>query len=185
MKTVVLDKPEDLKLVYDGIAADFDAIEYEDILSNELNFLAELHKSFFDASTGPDGQPWAVNAPSTIRAKGHAVVLRGKKGTKPASVKATKRRPSVKFSRAKGIAGFRLATSLTAKTTQSFGDAVREAASTDGGAMLKFGTTVEYSLYNDQGTDRIPARPHIGMTSKYLDEATNRVADYTLKALAK
>lgn len=185
MQTVILDKPEDLALMYDGIADDFAAIEYEEALNSELMFLAELHKSFFDSSTGPDGNQWAANAPRTIKAKGHAVVLRGKKGTKATSTKATKRRPAVRFSRAKGVAGFRLATSLTAKTTQSFGDAIREAVGVDGGAMLKFGTDVEYSLYNDQGTGRIPARPHIGMTPQFLDAATNRIADYTMKALAK
>ena len=51
--------------------------------------------------------------------------------------------------------------------------------------MLKFGTDLPYSVFNDQGTDRIPARPHIGMDNKHLDGLVRRALDYTIKQLAK
>jgi hypothetical protein len=180
-----VDNQNELQGVFDGIGKQFEDIEYEQALQSELTFLAELHKSFFDASTGPDGQPWAANAPRTIQAKGHSVILRGRRGSRQKNIKATKRRPSVGFSRAKGIAGFRLATSLTAKTTQSHGDAIREAVETPNGAALRFGTSVEYAGYNQDGTSRAPARPHVGFTPEYIDNACNRLADFTVKELAK
>lgn len=188
MKTVVLDKPEDLQKVFDGMAADFEAIDFEEAMKAELGYLADLHKSYFDSSTGPDGQAWGANAPSTIEAKGHSVILRGRQGTRQQNIKATRRRPSVHFSRGKNIAGFRLATSLTTKTEQSFGDSIREAVRTDNGAMLTFGSGVEYAGDERAGrpTNYAPqGRPHIGMTAKYLDEATGRVADFTMEQLKK
>lgn len=185
MQTVVLNDPKELQGLFDGIVEQADRVDWTEELKKELNFIADLEKSYFDSSTGPDGAPWQVNAPSTIRQKGHDVILRGVRGKRQRDVKVTRRRPAVRFSKAKNIRGFRLATSLTTKTTESFGDSIREAVATDTGGSLTFGTTVEYSIYNDQGTDRIPARPHIGLTNKYLDAATNRAADYLLGQLKK
>lgn len=184
-KTMILDSLDDLKEVYANIQEDLEQVDFTGFLQRELGLLADLHKSYFDQSRGPDGAPWAANAPSTIRQKGHAIVLRGKRGRPAKNVKATKRRPAVKFSRAQGVGGFRLATSLTAKTSQSFGDAIREAVDEGNGANMTFGTDVPYSVYNDQGTDRIPARPHIGMDAKHLDGIVNRTLDYTIHELAK
>ncbi len=183
-KSVTLDGIDQLPSLMAGIEADIDQINYAGLLENELMRLSDLHKGYFDSSTGPDGQPWAANAPSTIAQKGHSVVLRGIQGTRERNAKATKRRPSVRFSRSRGIAGFRLATSLTAKTTQSFGDAIREAIQEQPGvAYLTFGTEVPYSIYNQLGTSRIPARPHIGINSAYLDGMVERAADYTMRKL--
>ena len=185
MQTVVLNSPKELQGLFDGIAEQAARVDWTDELKQELNLIADLEKSYFDSSKGPDGAPWQPNAPSTIRQKGHDVILRGVRGKRERDVKATRRRPAVRFRKTRNIAGFRLATSLTAKTTESFGDAIREAVGTSTGGSLTFGTTVEYSVYNDQGTDRIPARPHIGLTEKYLDGATNRAADYLLGQLKK
>lgn len=186
MQTVTLNSIDELPDLYNSILEDFNGIDYADHLAKELDVIADENKRMFDSSTGPDGQAWKPNAPSTIAQKGHSTILRGIKGQRPKNFKATKRRPAAKFSRAKNIAGHRLATSLTAKTRQSFGDAVREAIQEeDGKAYLTFGTSVEYSIYNDRGTSRIPARPHIGITEKLLDEMTVRVTDFALAELAK
>lgn len=184
MNTVVLDSLEEIPELLANVQEDLELINYVAYLNKELDLLADLHKSFFDASAGPSGAPWAANAPSTIRQKGHAIVLRGKRGQVAKNVKATKRRPKVGFSRAKNIGGYRLATSLTAKSSQSHGDAIREATDEGNGAMLKFGTAVPYAIFNDQGTDRTPARPHIGMNDTHLDAMTNRVVDYAINELA-
>jgi len=184
-KSVTLDGLEQLPSLMAGIEADIDQINYTSLLENELIRLSELHKSYFDSSSGPDGQAWAPNAPSTVKQKGHSVVLRGIQGQRQQNVKASRRRPGARFSRSREIAGFRLATSLTAKTTQSFGDAIREAIQEQPGmAYLTFGTDVPYSIYNQMGTERIPARPHIGINSTYLDGMVERAADYTIKRLA-
>lgn len=183
MTTMILDSVEEIPELLANIQEDLEQVDFTGWLQGELALLADLHKSYFDSSTGPDGQPWSANAPSTVRQKGHAVILRGLKQQRQKNVKATKRRPAVKHSAAKGIGGFRLATSLTAKTTQSFGDAIREAVSEQAGGALTFGTDVPYAVYNDQGTNRIPARPHIGMPDKHLDAMVERVLDFTIKQL--
>lgn len=186
-KTVVLDGIEELPKLMAGIQADIDKINYTDLLNNELTRLANLHKQYFDTSTGPDGKPWDANAPSTVRQKGHSVVLRGVRGSRPLNVKATRRKPSVGFSRSRGIAGFRLATSLTAQTTQSYGDAIREAIQEQPGvAHLVFGSGVPYAGDRRAGRPTAYApqgRPHIGINSTYLDGMVQRALDYTLKKL--
>lgn len=185
MQTAVLDSPQDLQKLFDGIGVQASAVDWTGELRGELDYIADLHKSFFDRSMGPDGAPWKPNAPSTIEHKGHAVILRGVRGRRERDIKVTARRPGVRFRKTRNIRGYRLATSLTAKTSQSFGDAVREAVATQNGGSLTFGTAVEYSVYNDQGTGRIPARPHVGLTEKYLDQATGRAADHLLEQLKK
>lgn len=185
METIYIDSIDDLKEVYAGIAEDWNQIDYADWLGKELDLLSEVHKRYFDASAGPDGNAWAANAPRTVREKGHATVLRGVRGRADRNVRGTKNRPRVRFVRSRWIRGFRLSTSLTAKTRQTFGDAIREAIATDDGGYLKFGTAVEYAGYNDQGTSRIPARPHIGINEQHLTGMTERAADYTLAQLAK
>lgn len=182
-QTIELNSIDELQGLFDGITKQAESINWTKQLQAELSFIADLEKSYFDKSAGPDGAPWVSNAPRTIKQKGHSVVLRGKRGIGEASRKRTKHTPTVKVSRARNIAGFRLATSLTTKTTQSSGDSIREAVSAPRGGALKFGTTVPYSVFNDQGTDRIPARPHIGLNDQYLNQATNRIVDYALQQL--
>lgn len=185
-KVVIMNSLDELPEFFANIYEDFGQIDYGVFLAGELDILADLHRDMFQNSQSPDGAPWKPNAPSTIRQKGHAIILRGKRNTTPSrNVKATKRRPAVRHNKSKGIRGFRLATSLTAKTKQSFGDAVREAIGRPGGGDATFGTSVEYSIYNDQGTSRIPARPHIGMTEQQLDAIVGRALDYSLQQLAK
>ena len=183
MATVILDNWQDFQELLDGVVEDFEKTDYIGFLGAELDRLADLHKAFFDSSSGPDGSPWKPNAPSTIKQKGHSTILRGVRSRKERDFKGTKGRPGVKFRRSRWLGGYRLSTSLTAKTRQSYGDAVREAVSEGNGGALTFGTTVPYATYNDQGTERIPARPHVGMNEQFLDAVVERLADYQLKQL--
>jgi phage gpG-like protein len=48
---------------------------------------------------------------------------------------------------------------------------------------LLFGTDVEYSLFNQEGTQRIPARPHVGMTEKLVDAIADEVLDFAVEQL--
>ena len=176
-QTITLDSLDELQDLYDGIAEDFADIDYTDWMGRELELMADLHKGFFNASTGPDGAPWKPNAPATIAYKGHSTILRGVRGRKERNYKGTKLRPKVTFSRARWIGGYRLSTSLTAKTRQTFGDAIREGIQTDTGGWMTFGTSVEYSVFNED-------RPHVGLSEQHLDKMTNRVADFALERLA-
>lgn len=173
MRTIYLDGPEGLQSLVDGIVEDYEAIDYSKLMSQELNNLSDLHRGFFNASAGPAGVAWKPNAPSTIRQKGHSTVLRGVRSAKP-----RKRKGGPKFVRTRWIGGYRLATSLTLKSGQSTGDAIRETVPSETGGLLKFGTDVEYSSYNED-------RPHVGMDDKHLDGIVERTLDYTIKEMAK
>lgn len=185
-QTVTLNSLDELQDLYDGIVEDFNDIDYGQWMAGELDRLADFHKRMFDTSADPEGKAWKPNAPSTIAQKGHSRILRGIRGPRERNYKGTYRRPPVKFRISSGIRGFRLATSLTAKTQQSFGDAIREKVQEQPGkAQMTFGTAVEYSHFNDQGTSRIPARPHIGINEAHLDKMTERATDFALAELAK
>lgn len=145
-----------LQDVYDAISEDFNSVDYADWLNNELDRMADLHKGFFQAQTGPDGAAWKPNAPATIKRKGHSRVLRGHPKN-----------------------NFRLSRSLTHKARSSSGDAIREAIQEqDGVAYLGFGSDVEYSRYNAN-------RPHVGINDQHLTGMVERVADHVIKQLAK
>lgn len=153
-KTMVLDGIEAFPQIMAAVVEDIDRGSDVELLNDELMRLSDRHKMYFDSSTGPDGAGWKENARSTIQQKKHSRILFGIPRN-----------------------GFRLSTSLTAKATQSFGDAIREAIQEQPGiAYLAFGTSVEYSQYNNN-------RPHVGIDSVYLDGMTERAADYRLKQL--
>lgn len=183
-KTMTIDNPAQMQEVFDSISDDFNRIDYKAELVNELDLIADLHKGYFAKSGGPAGA-WKPNAPRTIKQKGHSIILRGVRGKTQKHIKATKRRPKVFSPFHSKIRGYRLATSLTTKTSQTYGDAIREVVSDSRGAALSFGTSVEYSIFNQEGTSRAPARPHVGLTTKFVDGMTNRIADHIVAELAK
>ncbi len=48
---------------------------------------------------------------------------------------------------------------------------------------LLYGTEVPYSLFNQEGTSRIPARKHVGMNAQLLDAIVEEVADFAVENL--
>lgn len=178
--TIYLDSLDELQDLYDGVAEDFADIEYRPFLEGELDKIANLEREYFDRQVSPDGAAWAANAPRTIEQKGHDKVLRGVRG---GIRKSARKNHGAKLARR--FRQFRLSNSLTLKSKSSTGDAIREATDTTNGGWLAFGTEVEYSAFHDQGNSRVPARPHVGVNDRYLDAATERCADYTLKKLVE
>jgi hypothetical protein len=172
MNTVVLDGIEELQDLYDSLEEDFRDISYVKWMHDELDRMTVLHQGYFNNSSGPDGVAWKPNAPSTIRQKGHAVVLRGKTRYRVQGKRKKRWKNIAKKSQ------FRLKRSLTLNAKKAMGDAIRDAIDTDNGAYLQFGTAVEYSAYNQD-------RPHVGINEQHLDGMVERVADYTLKILAE
>jgi hypothetical protein len=145
-----------LQDVYDAISEDFDSVDYADWLNDELVRMADLHKTFFASQTDPGGAAWKPNAPATIKAKGHKRILRGHPKN-----------------------NYRLSRSLTQKSRTSTGDAIREGINEqDGRAMLRFGTDVPYSVYNEN-------RRHVGINEQHLQGMVERVADHVVQQLAK
>jgi len=48
---------------------------------------------------------------------------------------------------------------------------------------LLFGTELPYSIFNQEGTSRIPARPHVGMNEQLVDAITEEIAEFTVEQL--
>lgn len=48
---------------------------------------------------------------------------------------------------------------------------------------LTFGTSVPYSIFNQQGTPRIPARVHVGMSEQTLGKIVDGVADHVVETM--
>ena len=142
--------------VLDEVSEAFENIDYTDTLTDQLKKLENEHGDFFHSRSGPDGEAWPPNAPSTKRKKGQGIQL---------------------------FEGG----SLRASLMGSGGDAIRlvqrEGANNQHG--LVFGTSIPYSMFNQEGTVRIPARPHVGMTGESLDRFVGKVADATVEAIAE
>jgi phage gpG-like protein len=142
---------DEWQAVFDGLAEQFAEIDYTDPLTEALPKLEKSHQEFFDNEAGPEGA-WAPNAPSTVKRKGHGIVL---------------------------LESGRLTASLVGRTA----DSVREVFNAEGQHSLIFGTDVPYSVFNQEGTSRAPARPHVGMTEETMQAVDNDVADWTALGL--
>ena len=57
-------------------------------------------------------------------------------------------------------------------------------AETNSRGML-FGTEIEYAHFLQDGTSKMPARPHVGMSEETLDKLCDRIADATVAQLSK
>ena len=163
MKTITidgLDKLPDLFGEIDGLLFDGD---FTPALRDEIPHLHEIHRNHFDSQANPIGQAWAPLAQSTIDGKGrrsghqaaHSTIL---------------------------VDTGRLAESLImGDTTDS--DRVRDVQRNPGADFLVFGTSVEYSIFHDIGTTRMPARVHVGMNDTDADKMTERLADAAVEIL--
>lgn len=161
--TLVLNSFGEVRGLIESVVADFRGIKLLPYMQGELGHMADLHQGYFSSGSGPGGSKWGKNAPSTVRAKGHGRVLFGI--------------PS---------RGHRLSRSLTQKANQTTDDAIREAIEVAGGGMMTFGSLVEYAGDTRAGrpTSYAPeGRPHVGLNDKYLDAATERLADAALQQL--
>lgn len=175
--TLYIDDIKELPELFLSVEEDFNLIDFQPFMAKELDPIADFERDLFNRQVSPDGEAWAANAPRTIKQKGHSQVLRGLRQAPEKARKGVRR--------GKGFARFRLSNSLTLKAKSSTGDAIREAVDDGKGAALAFGTMVEYSAIHDHGTSSFPARQHVGINETYLDEMTERFADYVLAELVK
>lgn len=160
MADTIITSQREMDAFIGTIPAAFEKIGWELHLRDESEKLDKTYKTYFSQKVGPDGQQWAPNAPATIKRKGHARQLFGK--------------PSK---------GYRLSKSLTTRDGEF---SIRyEIDNWPGRATLIHGTDAPYSKPNDQGTRRIPARRHIGITGQYFDSFATRTVDYAFAQLKK
>lgn len=132
------------------VEADLREADYEPTLEDFIPVLEAGEATAFQSGTEPGGAAWVPLAESTIRKKGHGIIL----------VETEK---------------------LMKSLTSGGGDAVRE--TTERGMI--FGTSVEYSSFLEDGTSRMPARPHVGMSEGTLEQLVNAIADATVQALIR
>ncbi len=69
--------------------------------------------------------------------------------------------------------------------TQQGPDAIRRVEGGRGNYELVFGTSVEYAIFHDTGTARMPARPAVGWSDETLDEIEGHVADGAIEEMQK
>lgn len=158
MKTAVAEirRQTDLDRLFAGVVESFRAVEWDDWLETELRELEIEHAKYFVARVGPDGKSWAPLAPSTIRRKGHATPL-----VDTGRLRDSLTKPQSEF-------GFRYAVD-----------------SWPSRATAIFGTDAPYSVYHDTGTDRMPARRHVGVYEKYANQLAVRAVEHVLEGLTQ
>lgn len=78
IESTVLEGPDyetQLAEWFDELWQDFEDIELTPPLEQIMGGLEDLHHSYFNTESGPDGEGWAVLSPETIARKGHDTIL--------------------------------------------------------------------------------------------------------------
>ena len=147
--TTLFDSFDSVNSLFSDISNRIRDIDYEPAMIASLELIADGEKAAFDAGQAPGGGAWAPNAPSTIKKKGHGIVL--------------------------------FETGRLEKSLVEVGapDNIHETSHRG----LLFGTEVPYSIFNQEGTSRIPQREHVGMHEKLVDAITEEVADFAVEQL--
>ena len=138
---------------FDAVSNDLATVvqdcDYQPMLEEFQQVIAQGEEDAFRAQSTPGGEPWAPLAEVTIIRKGHDKIL---------------------------IETAALAASLVdvggpgnINMTMSHG--------------LIFGTDVDYTIFHETGTSKMPARPVVGMSDQTLDELCERVAQTTIDSL--
>ncbi len=144
----MFDGPEEFKGLFSELSQALNDIDFTEPMTDAIPLLEAGEKAAFDSRSAPGGEPWAPNAPSTIRRKGHGKQL---------------------------FETGRLGSSLFGRTSDSIRDVYQHG--------LTFGTSVPYSVFNQEGTPKIPARVHVGMSEKTLDAICDGVADFVVEQM--
>lgn len=153
---------EELPEYFAGVGEDWEKLNYQKFLNDELPRIAFLHAGYFADEAGPDGVAWRKLSPRTRKRVGI-------EGPDTILVDAGPLKESL--------------------TTDSGGEAIRIVEQTAEGWGLQFGTYDEKSSFHDDeshgynppiGSGILPYRPHVGLTDEYLDEATERAADHAV-----
>ncbi len=123
--------------------------DYEPVLQDFQQDLAQGEAEAFQSEHEPGGSPWLPLKPSTMKRKHHAGIL------------------------------FDTGALMASLITVGGPGNVHE---TNPRGLL-FGTDVEYSIFHQEGTAKMPARPHVGTTEDVVDRLMNRIADDVVKQL--
>ncbi len=146
VQTQLFTDPQYLGGVFVEIEQALKNADYSGVMTDAIEPLEAGEKTAFDGRKTPGGTPWAPNAPSTIKRKGHGIQL---------------------------FETGRLGSSLFGRTSDSIRDVYPHG--------LTFGTGVPYSIFNQEGTRRIPQREHVGMGEVTCQKIVDLVADQAVE----
>ena len=146
---------DELQSVFDGIADQYKAIDYGDTIKGFVSDLQQQHSKQFQSGTDSDGNSWAPLKESTIKRKGHGVIL---------------------------IETEQLMNSLTQGGAKG---SITEFGGRNGSVVgsLMFGTDDRTAGFHQSGTSRMPARPPVGVSEETLTKMTNDIADATVEGM--
>lgn len=153
---------DELPEYFAGISEDWNRMNYRPFLNDEMALIAFLHATYFTDEAGPDEVNWRALSPRTRKRVGI-------EGPNRILVDTGALKESL--------------------TSDSGSDGIRIVEETAEGWGLQFGSYVPYSVFHDDeshghnppfGSGILPYRPHIGLTEEYLDEATERAADFAV-----
>lgn len=140
---------DQLESLFEGIGQQVADMDFFPVMHASLQLIADGERAAFDAGHGPNGETWAPNAESTIKRKGHGIVL---------------------FE--------------TGALEKSLVELDGPGNINDAGSReLIFGTSNPHSLFNEFGTSRIPARPHVGISDQLVDAIAEELVDYAISQI--
>lgn len=157
METTLLRTQDDMNRLYRSVADDFKRIRWEQWMQTQFRRMEELHAGYFYGQQGPDGKEWAPNRPSTIKRKGHGVIL---------------------------VHKYKLLPSMTRPFAD---EAVRMTIDEWPKATMIFGNTLPYSVINNEGNlaRNLPARVHIGLTRPFFERMAESAVDYAREKITR
>lgn len=136
--------------LFSDLSRSVSELDFDPIMIATLELLAEGEEQAFNAGANPStGEAWVPNAESTIKRKGHGIVL-FEAGALEESLIGVGNEGNIHETSHRG---------------------------------LLFGTDIPYSLFNQEGTSRIPARPHVGMNPKLIDFVAEEVLESAIEQL--
>lgn len=155
--TYVIEEQADLDKLFADLIEDFEQLPSSqsgrEFGEEGVAVAEESMRLGFEQQRSPNGSAWPPNAPATIKRKGHGAILRDTG---------------------------RLAVSLV---ESGHPDAVVEIVNEPAGCGFSRGTAVPYSAPNQNGSKRVPARPHVGLTEDACDELAEIGADKAVEHL--
>ena len=153
METVI--EADELQSVFDGINDQYKAIDYGNTIKGFVEDLQQQHSKQFQTGTDSDGNALAPLKESTIKRKGHGIIL---------------------------IETEDLMNSLTQTGAKG---SITEFGGRNGSVVgsLIWGTDDRTASRHQSGTSRMPARPPVGVSEVTLDKMVNDVADATVEGM--
>ena len=64
-------------------------------------------------------------------------------------------------------------------------DSIREVSDEQHDQGLRYGNRVEYSIFHQTGTEKLPTRSHVGLSESNVDDLSDTIASATVRKMAE